>query len=67
MKKVMIAIAVVAIAASFGSCKKTCECTYKVGAIETHTLVSLDDYEDANSCKDLTSINIAGAGSVKCK
>ncbi|MCR5423473.1 MAG: hypothetical protein K6E93_01775 [Bacteroidales bacterium] len=67
MKKVLIALTVVAAAASFASCQKTCECTYKVGGISTVAMVSLDDYEDAKSCKDLTQINVAGAASVKCK
>lgn len=67
MKKVFLVLAVIASIACFTSCKKTCTCTYSVLGVSTTTEVNLDDYEDVNSCSDLTNINVAGVATAKCE
>ena len=50
MKKVLAAIAIVAVAACFVSCKKTCTCVTTVGGVQTSTTET-----QATKCSDMNS------------
>ena len=68
MKKVVLALAVIATVACFSSCKKTCTCK----TIANGTVVSTEEgveKGDAKLCKDLNkSITVAGVtGSYECE
>ena len=56
MKKVVLALAVIATVAMFGSCKKTCTCkTYLAGELQSTT----EDVElsgDYKKCADMNTI-----------
>lgn len=62
MKKVFLALAVVATVAMFSSCNKTCTCkTYTLGEVTATTEdVELGDYD---KCSDMTYI--VGEGDLK--
>ncbi len=73
MKKVLIAMAVVAMAASFASCNKTCTCsTYVNGEIVENLTVNdidISDNDQIKKCSDMnTSVTLLGnTTEVKCK
>lgn len=50
MKKVLLALAVVAMAASFSSCKKDCKCTTYTNGVEVGSVT-----EKTKNCSDLES------------
>lgn len=59
MKKVVLALAVVAAVANLSSCSKSCTCTtYIEGEIFSITQVSADNLKVGMKCKDLTDITI---------
>lgn len=66
MKKVFLALAVIAACASFASCKKTCECTVTVLGVSTSYEVNLDDVKKDDSsikrCKDLNNSGVTVSG-----
>jgi len=61
MKKVVLAIAVIAVMGAFASCSKKCSCTTYVGGFSTKSEVDLDKMESqfgvkVNKCSDLNSV-----------
>lgn len=75
MKKVVLAIAVIAMVGCFASCKKTCKCTtYAAGASST-TEINLDDMEKTfgvkiDKCSNMNSVAelpVIGKTGVECK
>lgn len=64
MKKVLITLAIIAVAGAFASCSKTCQCTtFVAGNVTSEYEVDLDDIdnEDVKKCKDLnTVVEVAG-------
>lgn len=72
MKKVLVALAIIAVAGAFASCSKVCQCkTYVAGAVSTEYEVDLDDYDsdDIKKCKDLNTVVEVGGLKVgnECK
>lgn len=70
MKKVFLALAVIATVACLSSCKKTCTCTtYAAGAVVTTTEVSLENYEGVKKCSELPLNNYSTAleTGIKCE
>jgi len=70
MKKVLLALAAVAMVACLSSCKKTCTCTsYVGGSVVSTTEVNLSDYNDVKKCSDLPLNNYSTAieTGVECK
>lgn len=76
MKKVVLALAVVAMVGCFASCKKTCSCTtYVAGVAQNPVEVNLDDMEatfkvKVDKCSDMNSIvelPVVGKNGVVCK
>lgn len=71
MKKVLLALAIIATAACFTSCNKKCDCKVTVlGVSTTYEDLSVDEVNekfgtDIKKCSDLNS-NVAGIGSVDC-
>ena len=61
MKKIVMALAVIAMVACFSSCKKTCSCTYKLLGISYTTEISKEDL-GVKFCSEAnkTGINIGG-------
>ncbi len=70
MKKVLLAIAVVATVVCFSSCKKTCTCTtYTAGAVVTTSEVNLSNYDGVKKCSELPLNNYSNAikTGIKCE
>jgi hypothetical protein len=70
MKKVLLALAVIATVACFSSCKKTCSCTtYAAGSVVSTTEVDLSKYEGVKKCSDLPLNNYSTAAQtgIKCE
>ena len=54
MKKVVLALGLVAMMASFASCSKTCKCTFTVAGVSTTVEdIDISDNDDVKKCKDL--------------
>ena len=60
MKKVFLALAVIATVACFSSCNKTCTCKTYVAGVATESEVSLDDLkkdnENIKKCSDVNTV-----------
>ena len=71
MKKVFLALAVIATVACFSSCNKTCSCTtYALGQqIGNPVEVDLSNYEGVKNCSDLPQHNYSNATEtgIKCQ
>ena len=74
MKKIVLAVALVAMVGCFASCKKTCTCTTFVGGIASTTNeVELSELQENNSnikkCSDAnTVVEVAGVkAGMECK
>ncbi len=59
MKKVVLALGVIAMMGAFCSCKKTCSCTMSVAGISQTTEVNMKDY-NVKKCSELTKITQNG-------
>lgn len=71
MKKVFLALAVIATVACMASCKKTCTCTTTVMGVSVEDEIDLDQMNekygvDVKKCSDMNS-NVAGVGTIVCK
>ncbi len=70
MKKVLLALAVIATVACFSSCKKTCTCTtYAAGSVVSTNEVSLENYDNVKKCSELPLNNYSEAlqTGIKCE
>jgi len=66
MKKVFMAIALIATVACFTSCAKTCKCKYYVnGTVERETETELSDSFTKDDCNKITAM--VGSTGVECK
>jgi len=68
MKKIVLALAVIATVACFSSCNKKCNCKVFAGGTYTETEFSLDELNekynlDIKKCSDMN--NVAEIGGVK--
>ena len=59
MKKILVVFAVVAMAFSFGSCKKTCTCKTYSGGQLVQTKEDVELSGSAKKCSDLSTIVLA--------
>ena len=59
MKKIVLAVAVVAMACAFGSCSKTCTCKTYSGGQLMQTKEDVELTGNAKKCSDLSQIVLA--------
>lgn len=74
MKKIVLALAAIAMVGVFSSCKKNCDCTYKILGQEATVTYKLEDLQKGDSnikkCSDVkenASINGTTYAGMSCK
>ncbi|MDR1792763.1 MAG: hypothetical protein LBR36_04905 [Bacteroidales bacterium] len=69
MKKVLIAVAAVALMAGFASCEKDCKCTWTVPGTEisgSHTYTADELDQLGTTCKEIKDV-LSGYENISCK
>ena len=59
MKKVLLALAAIAVVACFSSCNKHCTCKTYVAGVVTQTAEDVELDKDSKKCSDMTIIAVA--------
>lgn len=61
MKKIVLALGVIAMMGAFCSCKKTCTCSWSLGGITQTTEYNMKDF-NVKKCSDIPQIAVGGTG-----